>query len=153
MKLSTINNLIYIAKRTTSDREVKYTWRNDVMDKTYHEANDAGEELVLTISHNAKRKQYEADLAVRWWQPTTATGFKVTVWSPFDRVNFPSATVLVTPVARYGDKSFAQFEKDALNTLIDAVDDESVVAQLLNRTQSYRIDATHILQSAFATNQ
>lgn len=136
MTTPTLPPIPFYAKRTTGDREVTYTWRNDVMDKTYHQANDAGEQLVLTISHDPKRKQYEATLAVRWWQPTTATGFKVTVWSPFDRVNFPSGTVLITPVARYGDKSFAQFEKDALR-IVGIADTESVVGQLLNRLQSY----------------
>lgn len=147
MKLSTIANLVYIAKRTTSERTVKYRWRNEVLDKTYHEANDSGEQLVLTIRHDAKRKQYVADLHVEWWQPTTATGFNVTTWSPFDHVNYPSASVLTTPVARYSDKSFTKFEEEAL-FIFGVADDDSAVGNLRNRTTSYRIDATHILQSA-----
>jgi hypothetical protein len=126
------------AVKRVSDREVTYTWRNETLDKTYHEANDAGEQIALTISHNAKRKQYEATLSVSWWQPTTATGFRITIWAPFDHVTYPSASVLITPVARYGDKSFAQFEKDAL-AVLGVVDTESAVGQLLNRIQSYDI--------------
>lgn len=148
MQTSELANLVHIAwlaKRTTSDREVKYTWRNDVLDKTYHEPNDAGEQLVLRLSHDSKRKHYIANLSAEWWQP--ATGFTVTLWSPFDRENYPSGCVLITPVARYSDKSFTKFEKDVLDILTIA-DSESVVGNLLNRIHSYQLDISHISTNA-----
>ena len=126
------------AKRTRRERTIEYTWRNPVLDKTYHEANDAGEQVVLRLSHDSNRKQYVAHLSVSWWQPTTSTGFTVTLWAPFDSVNYPSGCVLVTPVARYGDKSFAKFESEALEAL-NIADSDSVVGNLVKRIQSYNI--------------
>jgi hypothetical protein len=124
-------------------RETTYTWRNEVLDKNYHEANDAGEQVTLTITHDPKRKQYEAIVRVSWWQPTTSTGFLVTLWAPFDNVTYPSGCVNITPVARYGDKSFAQFENetwDILHALIAHEDDNSVVANIISRIKSYTIN-------------
>lgn len=123
------------AKRTTGDRSVKYTWRNPVMDKTYHEPNDAGEQVELEFSHDPKRKQYTASIRLVWWQPTTATGFTVTIFTVFDHVNFPASMFHKSPVARYSDKSFAQFEVETLASI--DLNADTVVANLLNRAFTY----------------
>lgn len=125
------------AKVSYGDRKVTYTWANPVMDKTYHEPNDSGEQVELSLRHDPKRKQYTATISVSWWQPTTATGFKVTIYSPFDP-KFPASQFHKVPVARYSDKSFEQFQNDTLAILASIdLDGDSVVADLLNRVLSY----------------
>lgn len=123
------------ATRRTGERSVLYTWRNPVMDKCYHEPNDAGEEVELHIWHDTKRKRYIAALNLAWWQPRTDTGFSITLRFPFEH---PSVSILTTPVARFSEKSFAQFETDALAAL-SAVDlhHGGTAADLLNKALSY----------------
>lgn len=120
---------------TTRDRSVKYVWRNPVLTKHYNEDNDSGEQVELEFSHDPKRKQYTASVRLIWWQPTTATGFSVTVFTIFDHVNFPAGQFHKAPVARYGDKSFAEFQHETLANL-DLTDD-SLVARLLNKAFTF----------------
>lgn len=123
------------AKRKTGDRSVLYTWRNSVMNQCYHEPNDAGEQVELHIWHDTKRKRYMAALNLAWWQPRTDTGFSVTLRFPFEH---PSVQVNSAPVARFSEKSFAQFESDTLATLATTdLLNGGTVADLLNKALSY----------------
>ena len=134
MSLTTAERITQ-ATCTTRDRRVKYVWRNPVMDKHYNEDNDAGEQVELEFSHDPKRKQYTASIRLVWWQPTTATGFNVTMFTIFDQVNFPSGQFREASVARYSDKSFAEFQHATLASL-DLTDD-SLVSRLLNRAFTF----------------
>lgn len=122
------------ATRTECDRSVKYTWKNSVLNKEYHEPNDAGEQVELEFSHDPKRKQYTATIRLVWWQPSS-NGFTVTMFTVFDHVNFPASQFHNSPVARYGDKSFAEFQHETLKVL--DLTDGSLVSELLNKASTF----------------
>jgi len=118
------------ATRREGDRKVTYTWRNPVMNKQYHEPNDAGEQIELRFAHDKNRRQYTATLSKKWWQ--VSAGPIVTLFAIGDHENFPSVVIHAESVARYSDRSFAQFERQIVALLDDYMsEEECTVSELL----------------------
>jgi hypothetical protein len=124
------------ALRQERDREVTYVWRSPKIDiKQDHSADLWGEQIELEFDHNAKRKQYEATIRRVLWQPSDT--FTITSFMMFDRENYPSVCFATKPVGRYGDKSFAEFEKQILDELDDHLASTPILRELLSRTLAY----------------
>ena len=124
------------AKRREREREVKYIWQSPKVDIVQDHSGDLwGEHIELEFSHNAKRKQYEATIRRMLWQP--CDNFTITAFTVFDRVNYPSVCFATKPVGRYGDKSFAEFEKQVLDELDDHLATTPILQDLLSRTLTY----------------
>jgi hypothetical protein len=118
-------------------RQVTYVWQNPVLDKDW-DGTPAGEQVELCFAHDPKRKQYTATIRLVWWQPNDR-GFTVTMYAPFDGVTYPSSRFHNEPVARYGEKSFEnfQFETLALIADLDLATSETVLSRLLKKVLSF----------------
>jgi len=124
------------ALRKERDREVTYIWRSPNIDiKQDHSGDLWGEQIELEFDHNAKRKQYEATVRRVLWQPSDT--FTITAFTVFDRANYPSVCFATKPVGRYGDKSFAEFEKQIMDKLDDYLASTPILRELLSRTLTY----------------
>jgi hypothetical protein len=124
------------AKRRERDREITYIWQSPNLDITQDHSGDLwGEQIELEFDHNAKRKQYEATIRRVLWQPSDT--FTITSFMMFDRENYPSVCFATKPVGRYGDKSFAEFEKQILDELDDHLASTPILRELLSRTLTY----------------
>lgn len=111
----TPTELIAKAMRREGDREVILTWRSpELIEKLPHTGEAVGVQIDLDIDHDPKRKQYRAVIRKAHYSPDPR--FFVTHWSPFDR-NYWSVTVATQPVARFGAKSFAEFEQSVIASL------------------------------------
>ena len=120
------------ATRREGDRKVTYTWRNPVMDKQYHEPNDAGEQIELRFAHDPQRKQYTATMRIVWWQ--VSAGHIVTMFAIGDHKNYPSVRFHNELCARYSDKAFAKFEAETIALLNDLPTDTGTpLAGMLQR--------------------
>ena len=124
------------ALRQERDREVTYVWRSPKIDiKQDHSGDLWGEQIELEFDHNAKRKQYEATVRRVLWKPCDT--FTITSFTVFDYANYPSVCFATKPVGRYGDKSFAEFEKQILDELDDHLASTPILRELLSRTLAY----------------
>jgi hypothetical protein len=124
------------AKRREREREVKYIWQSPKVDILQEHSGDLwGEQIELEFDHNAKRKQYEATIRRVLWQP--CDNFTITAFTVFDFANYPSVCFATKPVGRYGDKSFAEFEKQVLDELDDHLATTPILRDLLSRTLTY----------------
>lgn len=130
-KMETITNPVQNATRRGRNRSVKYTWQNPNVDiQVSGDSRLWGEQIELEFSHNASRKRYEAIIRRVLWQPSE--NFTVTMFTMFDRENYPSVCFHSEAVARYGDKSFARFEAETLFLLERGLSTDPTVERLLN---------------------
>lgn len=124
------------AKRCEREREVKYIWQSPKVDITQDHSGDLwGEQIELEFDYNQKRKQYEATVRRVLWQP--CANFTVTSFTVFDFANYPSIVFATKTVGRYGDKSFAEFEREILASLQAHADSAPILQDLLGRTTNY----------------
>lgn len=124
------------AKRCEREREVKYIWQSPKVDITQDHSGDLwGEQIELEFDYNQKRKQYEATVRRVLWQP--CANFTVTSFTVFDFANYPSIVFATKTVGRYGDKSFAEFEREILASLQAHADSTPILQDLLGRTTNY----------------
>ena len=124
------------AKRCEREREVKYVWQSPKVDITQDHSGDLwGEQIELEFDYNQKRKQYEATVRRMLWQP--CANFTVTSFTVFDFANYPSIVFATKTVGRYGDKSFAEFEREILASLQAHADSTPILQDLLGRTTNY----------------
>lgn len=124
------------AKRREREREVKYIWQSPKVDITQDHSGDLwGEQIELEFDYNQKRKQYEATVRRVLWQP--CANFTVTSFTVFDFANYPSIVFATKTVGRYGDKSFAEFEREILASLQAHADSTPILQDLLGRTTNY----------------
>ena len=124
------------AKRHEREREVKYIWQSPKVDITQDHSGDLwGEQIELEFDYNQKRKQYEATVRRVLWQP--CANFTVTSFTVFDFANYPSIVFATKTVGRYGDKSFAEFEREILASLQAHADSTPILQDLLGRTTNY----------------
>jgi hypothetical protein len=124
------------AKRCEREREVKYVWQSPKVDITQDHSGDLwGEQIELEFDYNQKRKQYEATVRRVLWQP--CANFTVTSFTVFDFANYPSIVFATKTVGRYGDKSFAEFEREILASLQAHADSTPILQDLLGRTTNY----------------
>lgn len=129
--METITNPVQNATRRGRNRSVKYIWQNPNVDiQVSGDSKLWGEQIELEFSHNASRKRYEATMRRVLWQPSE--NFTVTMFTMFDRENYPSICFHSEAVARYGDKSFARFEADTLFLLERGLSTDTTVERLLN---------------------
>jgi hypothetical protein len=128
--------VIPLAKRYERDRKVTYTWKSqDLSIQRMGEQDLWAEQIELEFSHNAKRKQYEATIRRVVWQPS-ASGFMVTSFELFSP-EYPSCTFTTQTVGRYGEKSFAEFERSVLADIDTHSANTPILGELLSRTLQY----------------
>jgi hypothetical protein len=110
-------NLLAQAKRRERDREVTHRWQSSKVDIPHDNNGDDlwGEQIELAFRHDAKRKQYEASIRLVHWQPHAT--MTVTSFTVFDFATYPATKFATQAVGRYGDKSFAEFERTVLASL------------------------------------
>jgi len=129
--MQTITNPVQNATRRGRNRSVKFIWQNPNVDiQVSGDSKLWGEQIELEFSHNASRKRYEATMRRVLWQPSD--NFTVTMFTMFDRENYPSVCFHSEAVARYGDKSFARFEAETLFLLERGLSTDTTVERLLN---------------------
>lgn len=129
--MQTITNPVQNATRRGRNRSVKYIWQNPNVDiQVSGDSKLWGEQIELEFNHNASRKRYEATMRRVLWQPSE--NFTVTMFTMFDRENYPSVCFHSEAVARYGEKSFARFEADTLFLLERGLSTDPTVERLLN---------------------
>ncbi len=124
------------------DREVTYRWRSPKVDIAHDNGDDLwGEQIELAFRHDAKRKQYEATIRLVHWQPHAT--MTVTSFTIFDFITYPASKFATQAVGRYGDKSFAEFERVVLASLDEYDDygypahDDGVLTDLLARASAF----------------
>lgn len=124
------------ALRQEGERVIKYVWKSPNLDiRQDHSGDMWGEQIELEFDHNARRKQYEATVRRLLWQPHD--NFTITSFDLFNRANYPSVCFATKSVGRYGDKSFAEFEKQILDGLDDYLATIPILRDLLSRTLTY----------------
>jgi hypothetical protein len=135
--METTTNPIVSATRKQKDRQVKFIWQSPTVDITVDNGSEPwGEQIELELSHDPKRKRYEATIRRLLWQPKN--GWSVTMFTLYDRENYPSVCFHSEVVARYGDKSFAKFETDTLSLLADLdMNTDTTLVRLLNKVSAY----------------
>jgi len=135
--METTTNPIASATRHDKYREVKFIWQSPNIDIMVDNGSALwGEQIELEFSHDPKRKRYEATMRRLLWQPKD--GWSVTMFTLFDRENYPSVCFHSEVVARYGDKSFAKFEADTLSLLADLdMTTDTTLVRLLNKVSAY----------------
>jgi hypothetical protein len=136
--METTTNPIVSATRHDKYREVEFIWQSPTIDIIVDNGSAPwGEQIELELSHSPKRKRYEATIRRVLWQPSDR-GFTVTMFTLFDRENYPSVCFHSEVVARYGDKSFAKFEADTLSLLADLdMSNDTTLVRLLNKVSAY----------------
>ena len=124
------------------DREVTYRWRSPKVDIAHDNGDDLwGEQIELAFRHDAKRKQYEATIRLVHWQPHAT--MTVTSFTVFDFATYPASKFATQAVGRYGDKSFAEFERVVIASLDEYDDygypahDDGVLTGLLARANAF----------------
>ena len=138
--MTTTTHAERIAQATVKhgNREVSYTWKNPLLDKDW-DGTPAGEQVTIDFRHDSDRKQYTATIRLVWWQPNER-GFTVTMFAPFDNVNFPASRFHnEVGVARYSEKAFTQFQADTLSLIadFDPTTSDTTLAQLLRKIDSF----------------
>jgi hypothetical protein len=135
--METTTNPIASATRKQKAREVKFIWQSPTIDIMVDNGSEPwGEQIELEFSHDPKRKRYEAVMRRLLWQPKD--GWSVTMFTLYDRENYPSVCFHSEVVARYGDKSFAKFEADTLSLLADLdMSNDTTLVRLLNKVSAY----------------
>ena len=135
--METTTNPIVSATRHEKDRKVEFIWKSPTIDIIVDSGCAPwGEQIELELSHNPKRKSYEAVIRRLLWQPKD--GWSVTMFTLFDRENYPSVCFHSEVVARYGDKSFAKFEADTLSLLADLdMTTDTTLVRLLTKASAY----------------
>jgi hypothetical protein len=135
--METTTNPIASATRKQKVREVKFIWQSPTIDIMVDNGSEPwGEQIELEFSHDPKRKRYEATMRRLLWQPKD--GWSVTMFTLYDRENYPSVCFHSEVVARYGDKSFAKFEADTLSLLADLdMTTDTTLVRLLTKVSAY----------------
>ena len=90
-----------------------------------------GERLEISFAHDAKRKRYTATARIVHYF-YSGTGMLCTMYGLFDS-KFPAVMFHDEPCARYGDKSFAKFEAEAIALVNDLDDADTPLARMLAR--------------------
>lgn len=134
MTTATNTELLAQATRRERDRRVTYRWQSSKVDIPHDNSGDLwGEQIELEFSHDAKRKQYDASIRLVHWQPHAT--MTVTSFTIFDFATYPASKFATQAVARYGDKSFAEFERVVLASLDGHTD--GILANLLTRASAF----------------
>ena len=120
------------ANRRDRDRHVTYSWNSPTMDIRHGgDTTPYGERLEISFAHDAKRKRYTATARIVHYF-YSGTGMLCTMYGLFDS-KFPAVMFHDEPCARYGDKSFAKFEAEAIALVNDLDDADTPLARMLAR--------------------
>ena len=120
------------ANRRDRDRNVTYSWNSPTMDIRHGgDTTPYGERLEISFAHDAKRKRYTATARIVHYF-YSGTGMLCTMYGLFDS-KFPAVMFHDEPCARYGDKSFAKFEAEAIALVNDLDDADTPLARMLAR--------------------
>lgn len=120
------------------DREITRIWKSVATDlETLDHTNEqVGVQVELEVRHDGGNKQFIASLRKVHWKPSETAGITITFMSPFDRVNYPYATLMRVPVSRYSEKALKAFEKEVIADLPKLADQSQVVADLIGIANS-----------------
>jgi hypothetical protein len=115
------------------DREITRVWKSEATDlETLEHTNEqVGVQVELEVRHDASNKQFIASLRKVHWKPSETAGITITFMSPFDRTNYPYATVMRVPVSRYSEKALKAFEQSVIAELPKLADQHQVIADLI----------------------
>ena len=116
----------------TEERDIKLSWRsrsND-LERLAHTGEPVGVAVFLTITHDKKRKQYDARLA-KWHTTKTENGVGALIMSPLDRNNYPSTTIATEPATRYSAVKMSKFAEQVLANLAKTAETNTTAAMLL----------------------
>lgn len=129
-----ISRLIFNNTKKQADREVRYIWKSAKSDleTLNHTGEPVGVQVELNISHDKRNKCYSATLRKVHWQTSSNANIEFTICCPFDRVNYPFATIWTKPTNRYSEKSFNEFASETLTALTRSVETNDAVKHLVN---------------------
>ena len=120
------------ANRRDRDRNVTYSWNSPTMDIRHGgDTTPYGERLEISFAHDAKRKRYTATARIVHYF-YSGTGMLCTMYGLFDS-KFHAVMFHDEHCARYGDKSFAKFEAEAIALVNDLDDADTHLARMLAR--------------------
>lgn len=128
-----ITDLFTKAKRYEKPREIVYQWRStsEALETLQHTNEEVGVQITLEFEHNAKRKEYRADLRKVHWKSNTDKSFTYNIFSPYQHDLYPSVRLGVMAVSRYSDKSLTEFANRVIAKLDEHCEGSPVVLNLV----------------------
>lgn len=127
--------LLAKATRSEKDRRVVYKWRSAMTMDLDNDGRPWGDQITLSFSHDSLRKEYYA--VVSYCQYQVRDGFACERFGLLDQENYPRIQLAKKSVARYGAKSFGEFETLVVNGLDKFAECHDTVGMLLTRASGY----------------